>query len=160
MGVKCVFFYMHMFVCVICVCGGVFTVSGAAIRGSSSSIPLHIVLKLLSTGSPCFSISHSLSPSLPLLLSVSFTGSLLHDRFSPARPGESWERSYILRSWRLYMCVCVWRNSLHVSLSILQTCVHASVCVWEVIYVLQFVRTCKRRDIGFRRKSLRAILPH
>lgn len=101
-------FCMHVFVlCIrVCVCGGIH-LSGAAIQGRSShlglqmSLPLHIVLKLLSAASLCVLALPPFSSSRSVL--VSFAGSLLRDHFSPPLFWENWERSYILGSWRLYV---------------------------------------------------------
>lgn len=80
------------------------------------SLPLHIVLKLLSAATPSLlplirfrsrSLRFSLSVSL-----LSFTGLLLHYHFSQPQPGESWERSCALGSWRLCVWVCVRRDVL------------------------------------------------
>lgn len=161
-------FCMHVFVlCIrVCVCGGIH-LSGAAIQGRSShlglqmSLPLHIVLKLLSAASLCVL---ALPPSLPLALCWCL--SLAHCCVTISRRHCSERIGRDPTSWGVEGCMCTClENMAAVRPSILQACfVHVSVRVrvWEteVIYVLQFVRTCKERDIGFRRKLLRAVLPH
>lgn len=160
-------FCMHVFVLCIRVCVGGIHLSGAAIQGRSShlglqmSLPLHIVLKLLSAASLCVL---ALPPSLPLALcwclSLAHCCVTISHRHCSERIGRD------PTSWGVEGCMCTClENMAAVRPSILQACfVHVSVRVrvWEteVIYVLQFVRTCKERDIGFRRKLLRAVLPH
>lgn len=159
-------FCMHVFMLCIRVCGGI-CLSGAAIWGRSShlglqmSLPLHIVLKLLSAASLCVL---ALPPSLPLALcwclSLAHCCVTISHRHCSERIGRD------PTSWGVEGCMCTClENMAAVRPSILQACfVHVSVRarVWEteVIYVLQFVRTCKERDIGFGRKLLRAVLPH
>lgn len=130
--------FSHAYVCVRV------NVSGGVLKWSSDtghqqrfrlqmSLPLHIVLKPLSTGSPSF---HRALRSLHLALcfsrsvSVSFTCSPLHDHFSPPQSREIWASSYILGRRRLLLCVFGgYGSSLHVSPFFLQACVSCVYCM-------------------------------